>query len=221
MIDKSLLAKEITTKPDTIQFAKDRKYEESWIIKRNGTKPNKTEIDDYLNDDFKTLIVEFLWNSHDCSKMFVLTIFLDETCPEKDFYQFVVKCLDIFYKYEDFLTLVNRYESEVIGYPFLFMKPIEKVTMSVFNHWLSVGPVTLWEKGEKLNTEKVKERIQSRPDIERTELNFQGMVFMINFSGKYEGPYHGIKTPCCRKEGGTWIVDHEKVAYWMKELLNE
>lgn len=217
---KDKLSKIITSKPDTIQFAKDRKYEQSWIIPRSKARPSEQEISDYLErEPFKLLIVEYLWNSQDDTSRFVMTIFLDQKCVLQDSGTFITTCLDLFYGYNDFAKLIDSIDTRVIGKPYLFTVPIEIANMSIFNHWLSVGPVELWQTGGIYDEKLIAEKIKARPDIKKSKLNYQGLFFRFNVSGKYDGPHFGIKTPCCKKEGDTWVVDYKMVDYWMKTML--
>ena len=57
-----ILAPHLQDPPDTLQFAKDRKYEESWIISHRELRPTNKEIASYLTfDNFNFLIVEYIW----------------------------------------------------------------------------------------------------------------------------------------------------------------
>ena len=43
-----ILTENITSAPEVIQFAKDRKYEEAWIISIKDKKPTTAQIENYL-----------------------------------------------------------------------------------------------------------------------------------------------------------------------------
>jgi hypothetical protein len=107
----------------------------------------------------------------------------------------------------------------VIGQDYLLNYPVESVNLSVFNHWMSVGPVDLWNSNMDIDVNLINQKIKLRPDIEKTVLNYQGLFFRFNLSGKLNGPYFGIKTPCCDKIGNEWVIDYEKVEYWMRLML--
>lgn len=218
---KALLEKHLHASPDVIQFAKDRKYEEAWIIPLESGKPSTQDVDDYLNkDNYDLLIVEYIWNSKIDDRRFVLTVFLDQNCQLKDHKTFINLCLEIFFTYDSFTNFINFFDQKIIGRPYLFLNSPETCNMSIFNHWLSVGPVDLWNQGEVCNFETVKQKIQSRPEIEKTKLNYQGLLFRFNISGKENGPVYGLKTPCCRKDGEEWSVDYNLASKWMKGVLN-
>ena len=219
---KERLAKFITTSPDIVQFAKDKKYEEAWIIKSSAARPSTEECMKYLNKEkFELLIVEYVWNSQDDDKRFVLTLFQDKRAKMRDPQEFVKTSLDLFYKKLDFSTLMNTLDAEVIGKTYLLQNPVDAVTIGIFNYWFSTGPIDLWKAGDTFSEQMIRQKITARPDIEETRLNFQGLLFRFNVDGRYDGPFYGFKTPCCRKNGDSWIVDFPTIFRWMKFMLFE
>lgn len=218
---KNKLTQVITSKPDVIQFAKDRKYEESWIISLEDKRPEEKEINDYLTKDkFELLIVEYIWNSNNNDKRFVLTLFLDRKCKLQDHKEFIDICLNLFFNYSNFDEFVNLIDSKIIGHSYLFKSEIDSINLGIFNHWLSVGPVELWKRGDKYSIENITKKIKSRLEIEKTNLNYQGLLFRFNLDGKLNGPYYGFKTPCCDKQEDYWVINYEKIDFWVKILLN-
>jgi len=218
---KAKLINIITSKPDIIQFAKDRKYEEAWIIPLSQTMPKDQEINNYLTKEkFEVMIVEYIWNSKDDDNRFVLTLFLDKKCDLKDPKKFIQISLESFYKYISFDYLINTFNDRVIGRDYLLQNKIDTINLSVFNYWLSVGPVELWQEGERLDFQKIFTKIKTRPEIEKTNLNYQGLLFRFNVEGQDNGPFYGIKTPCCNKVANSWVIDYKKIDYWMKTFLD-
>jgi hypothetical protein len=211
---------EIKSPAQTIQFAKDGKYEKAWIIDSKDNRPNQSDIESYISREaFEKLIVEYIWNPNDDAGRFVLTVIQDETCELKDHEAFINSNLDILHDKRDFLTTVQAINSRIIGKDFLLESPAELIRLGVFNHWFSVGPIDLWKRGEILDKQVVEERINSRPEVKSSSLNFQGLAFIYNYDGELSGPYHILKTPCCRKDGKNWVVDNELVFEWMKKLV--
>jgi hypothetical protein len=219
---KEKLAQSITTPPDVVQFAKEKKYEEAWIIKSSAARPSPEECKKYVEKEtFKVLIVEYVWNSEEDDKRFVLTLFQDQRVKMRNPEQFVKTAIDLFYKEPDFLTLMNTLDREVIGKPYLLQSPIDAVSIGIFNYWFSTGPIDpLWKAGDKYSEDTIQEKIIARPDIQKTRLNFQGLFFKFNVDGRYDGPYYGIKTPCCKKDGNFWVVDFPTTFRWMRFMLS-
>ena len=74
MIDINFLSSSILISPKILQFAKDGKFEESWIIKKDQFLLTDQEIDAYLNKEpYKQLIVEYIWNNDQDDKRYVFT----------------------------------------------------------------------------------------------------------------------------------------------------
>lgn len=214
------LNEKIKSNPDIIQFAKDRRYEESWIIPINHSRPTEKEINDYLQKEkFEIIIVEYIWNSQDDNNRFVLTLFLDKKCKLQNSKEFINISLNLFYNYQDFNTFIQTIDKKIIGKEYLLVNNVDSVNLSVFNYWLSVGPVELWDKDGEYIFKDIKSKIISRPEIEKTKLNYQGLLFRFNINGNFDGPYYGIKTPCCDKKENQWIINYEKIDYWIKLML--
>jgi len=215
-----VLAPHLKNPPDTLQFAKDRKYEEAWIISHRESPPTNKEIGSYLNrDTFNFIIVEYIWNSKDDDRRFVLTIFLDDKCKLKDPEKFISYNLDLFYQYPGLRKFMRALNDKIIGHDYLFQHPIEAVNIGIFNHWLSVGPLDLWKKGQPYEQSTTEDLINTRIEIKESSLNYQGLLFSFNTDGEHTGPYYCIKTPCCTQVNLKWIVDFDKIHYWMSSLI--
>lgn len=215
---KEILSQYIQVPPDVIQFAMDRKYEEAWIISRTSSKPTKVEVDAYCANPHTLLIVEYIWNEADDANRFVLTFFMDEKCILQNPIQFVNINLELFYARPTFQDVIHTLDEKVVGHSYLLTTKPELVAMSVFNHWLSVGPVELWRPGKSVNDAEITSTILARPEIEKSKLNYQGLLFRFNVSGQDDGPSYGIKTPCCKKVGSEWMVDLPLTLNWVHKL---
>ena len=217
---KERLSQIIISQPDIIQFAKDRKFEESWIINLKQERPSREQIDQYLSKEkFGTMIVEYVWESKNDEKRFIMTLFLDKKCQLQNPKEFIEICLSNFYQYANFGQLIDDFNLKVVGHSYLFDEFVESVNLGIFNHWLSVGPVDLWNQKEIYNKKYIIDKVKLRPEIERSQLNYQGLFFRFNIQGKLNGPYFGIKTPCCKKISDEWIIDFDTIDYWMKLML--
>ena len=217
---RNKLSEIITVSPDVIQFAKDRKYEEAWIISKSENRPSELDINNYLNkESFEILIVEYIWNSNDNENRFVLTLFLDKNCILKDPKKFVDINMDLFYKYPGFEEFISNLDKKVVGHEYLFTNKIDLINIGIFNYWLSTGPVELWKGGEVFDMKEVQKKIEQRPEINITSMNYQGLLFRFNVAGNGYGPTYGIKTPCCKSDGSVWKVDFNKINFWMKTFF--
>jgi hypothetical protein len=219
---KERLAHFITTSPDTVQFAKDRKFEEAWIIRSSAPRPSSEECRKYLQKErFELLILEYVWNSEDDDRRFVLTLLQDKHVKMRNPEEFVKTSLDLFYKKLDFMSLMNALDAQVIGKESLFQNPVHAVSIGIFNYWFSTGPIDLWKTGDSYNEERFRDKITARPEIQKTRLNFQALYFRFYTDGRYDGPYYGFKTPCCKKDGDFWVVDFPTTFRWMRFMLSE
>jgi hypothetical protein len=219
---KEKLAPFITTAPDIVQFAKDRKFEEAWIIKRSASRPSDEDCRKYLQkENFQVLILEYVWNSGEDDRRFVLTLLQDKHVKMRDPEEFLKTSIDLFYKKLDFKSLMNALDSEVIGKEYLLQQPVDAVAIGIFNYWFSARPIDLWKAGENYNEEGIREKIAARPEIQETRLNFQALYFKFNADERYDGPYYGLKTPCCNKNGDFWVVNFPTTFRWMRFMLSE
>ena len=218
---QKILSQYITSYPDTIQFAKDRKYEEAWIIRRKDKHPSTEEISAYASDSYQTLIVEYIWNSEEYDNVFIFTVFNDVDNDLVKGEAFVEKTLELFVSYKTFSTFITLYDQNILGKYYLLRQPIDEINIGVFNHWLSVGPENLYLPEEIYSKDLIISRLLTRPDILSTNLNFQSLLFGINISGGYNGPHYGFKTPISIKRGDTWEVDTKQMIFWIETFLKK
>jgi len=170
-------------------------------------------------DNYQKLIVEYIWNQDIDEERYVLTVIQDDGCIEKDRNKFVEKCLGIFYGELSFDDLVKQIDKQIVGREFLLQHPVQRVRLGVFNHWFSVGPIEMWDTGDDLSKEVIEQKIKVRPEVEKSNLNYQGLAFIYNFDGSLPGPYHILKTPTCHKKDEGWAVDTDLVYENMRGMV--
>ena len=73
---------------------------------------------------------------------------------------------------------------KVIGRDYLFQHPIEAVNIGIFNHWMSVGPLGLWEKGISYEKGTIEDLINSQPKIKGIPAQLSG--FAVRFQYKWQ-----------------------------------
>src|SRR5690349_7399901 len=114
---------------------------------------------------------------------------------------------------------MDMLDAAVIGKRYLLQTAVDSCGLVIFTYWFSTIPIDLWKAGDAYQEDTIRERITGRPDIEKTRLNFQGLIFKFNVEGKHDGPYYALKTPCCKRDGDYWTVDFSKIFYWMRFML--
>ena len=77
--------------------------------------------------------------------------------------KFIEISLSNFYQYTNFEALINDFNTKVVGHKYLLEEKVESINLSVFNHWLSVGPVDLWKAGDSYDSDLIRNKIKSRP----------------------------------------------------------
>lgn len=58
----------------------------------------------------------------------------------------------------------------------------------IFNHWFSVGPVDLWKAGDQISERAIRERITVRPEVEKTNLAYEALLFKFQRQRKVRWP---------------------------------
>ncbi len=213
------LIKNIKSPAETIQFAKDGKYEEAWIIQIDDKCPSLHQIQDYLKkESYEKIAVEFIWNQDDDAKRFVLTVIHSDKTALETSINYIQSCLNIFFAKTSAFQMIDQYDHQIIEKSCLLQKPVQHIRLGVFNHWFSVGPIEIWDQGEEINLSTILDKINNRKNVKSSKLNYQGLAFIYNFDGKEAGPYHVLKTPCCKKTTDSWIVDNQLVRYYVKLL---
>ena len=216
-----MLNRRVNTKPDTIQFTKDRKFEEAWIISSKTEFVTEHDIAKYLEIPFSLLIVEYIWNSDDDDNRFVLTVLLKNIQTDLTDSQKISTCLELFYNWSTFGNFVNLFDDRIIGKSYLFRHGVNQVDIGIFNHWLSVGPECLWKSGDALDLSAIESKIRSRPELLVSELNYQCMFFKYNSIESDSEVFYGLKTPTCSKQANNWVVDFEKINFWLTAIIGK
>lgn len=206
--------------PTTIQFAKDRKFEEAWIVAAGGLLPSSSDIASYLaREPYRELIVEYIWHELEDARRFVLTVVFDGTMRISAPQQQMEESFRLVREYKDFSSFICQFDECFIGAPYLFRQSVDSVTIGIFNYWLSVGPIEVWKHGDSVEEDRIRAYVKNRPDIERSTKNYQGLFFRFNVDHTSNGPYYGIKTPCCKKQGSEWVISYPLLFHWLHAMV--
>lgn len=213
------VAKYVKHKPACIQFAKDEVWEKAISIEP-GDPTAESRIQHFLkNGEFHTVSMEAMFEEKDLHYVFGL-----ECTPRAD--KPYAEILRIFLKetqqFKNFITFMENLESGITGDSYFLEGEPDKIRIGVVNHWQSVGPLFVWEKGmsKKLSLRELEDKLASRPDVFETNLNYQGMSFTFNIDGNPPGLCHWIKSPCSFPRGDIWKLDPDMVTKYLQEWGN-
>jgi len=220
---KEKISKYIITKPAVFQIAKDNKYEQSWIIDIQKVFPTKEEVETYLNKEkFTYLAIEIQWSQPEGA--YVLTILFSKCMIVKNPQEFILKMFQLVNEYQNFDDLINRIDKEIIGREYLFKQDLEYVSVGIFNHWFSTGPVVIWQKGDEkiINKAILDAKFKGHEYLLKTDLNFQAMAYGYckDFEKQEFGIRHIFHSPSAKKVEDTWHLDFDQMLKYLHEWEN-
>jgi len=211
------ISKYISSPPFAIQIAKDGNWEACWQIDLKVHIPREQEIDKFLLDsEFQSLAAELIFPDQ-----FIWGMTFRKGLKVSSPKGFIVLLLQLALSFEDFEAFCHDVEDHILGFPGLFEGDPDLIRIGVVNHWFSLGPILIWEKGSnrELVMSELETKLNTKPEVATTKLNYQGLSF-IYATQDARLPYHWIKSPCARQNENFWKVDPEKVATFMKEWLD-
>lgn len=215
----SKVAKYITQKPFLIQVAKDNVWEDTWNIEPYIKTPDAKEIVEYLTSKpFETIAIEALFRDAE-DKVYILGLVFNDHLKIKSPEQFINCFVSAVSHFRDFKTFIGDLDNSLVGQKYLLEEELELVRIGIVNHWFSVGPCDIWKEGEsmEMSINKLKERLQTKTEVIRTNLNYQGMAFLFNLEEKEPGLRHWVKSPCSKKVGEYWELDNELILKYLRE----
>lgn len=215
------IAKNIQSRPATVQIAKDGNWEQAWILSCTQQSPTQAQIISYLSkESFETVEIEILFEQPE--GVYILGIdhakHLLLSKPE----EFLLTMFQIVETYTDFLTCIKSLDKILIGKPYFFHQEPDVIRIGVVNHWFSVGPLRLWKYGQEkiMKREQLNTLLKEKPQVFSTHLNYQGMSFVSNIASKLPGTCHWIKAPCSNKKDDTWILNPTMIQHFLYEWDN-
>ena len=217
MINK--IAKAISQKPFLLQIAKDDLWEDSWDIDLSKKLPSKEKINNYLDKkSFKTIAIEVIFKNNN-DDQFVLGLVFNSFLKIKtptNFLEIIIREVNNFTDFQAFISKLNEI---LLGYNYILSGTSDLIRIGIFNHWFSVGPMLLWEKGweKSVNNKFLEERFLTKPEVVETNLNHQGMSFIYNPQNNQSGFRHWIKSPCSRFKNGKWILDKKTIKKYLRD----
>lgn len=220
MIDQ--ITNDIKSKPYLIQIAKDDVWEKTWDIDPSKDLPDAQAIDDYLaQSPFEFVSIEAVFNEGN-DKQYIFGIDDMEGLKTSTPKQFIQVFIDAVAKYEDFAGFIRTLNRQLIDDQSFLIGDADLIRIGIVNHWFSIGPCVVWEKGwpKTITTKILEERLDKKPDVKETNLNYQGMSFLFHKDTATMVPAHWIKSPCSKKENDVWKLDTQIILQYLHAWQN-
>jgi hypothetical protein len=213
---KGLLVEKISDRihgvPLFLQFSKDDQWEKCWIVDCSGKRPSESKLREYLEKkEFDNLAIEFVFKDKDGFNLIFTFGYSDKQIVGSEL-NFLKKIVDYTWSFSSFVQLIDLLNKEIIGVDgFLFRVEPDLIRIGVVNHWFSVGPILLWEKGEKkkMNATQLERKLKSNSKVVSTDLNWQGLAFI--YKKNEIDQYYVIKFQCGIKDSGYYVLSTEKI----------
>ncbi len=213
-----IISKSIIVKPTSIQIAKDRKWENAWILPCSQQFPTEKKVETYLkSESFETIEVELVFEQSNGIRIFGIDHTKHLLIPNpKDF---ILEIFKIVENYSDFISCIHLLDQSLIGNEYFLRQDPDLIRIGVVNHWFSVGPLLLWKKGQEkiMKRSRLKQHFLEKPKVFSTHLNYQGMSFVMNLASQVPRTCHWIKAPCSTKVGNRWILNPTMIQLYLNE----
>lgn len=212
------LFKDIPNKTSAVQIALDDVWEKAWII-QPPKRPILSDIEKYLTQPHKLVNVETIYHSSDGTYIFGLDYIPQGNNKDPKFIDSFIQQGSNPTSFNHFLEILNQ----SLPFPQEFFNGFpDIVRIGVVNHWFSIGPIALWQKGNplKISRDELNKILQSNPLVSRSNLNYQGMSFVYNLYPTPSQICYWVKAPCSHKENGYWQLDSNLIRKYLQRWLN-
>lgn len=203
----------IKSKPILIQVAKDGVWENTWNIDLSKSVPEEVEIEQYLKRSvYKDVAVEVVFQEAP-DVFYILGMTFNSHLKTRTANDFLQVFINEVINYSDFKDFVDHLDQRIVGQEFLLTGIPDLIRIGIVNHWFSVGPCLVWQKNwpKEMSRHKLEQRLETKPEVIETDLNYQGMSFIFNIEGKQPGLCHWIKSPCSKRDNGVWKLDRQLI----------
>lgn len=204
--------------PYLLQIAKDDVWEKTWDIDLSRPLPSDNDIEKYINaSKYKTLAIEILFKKS--KESFILGLSFNTGLLTGTLLDFLRTVVEETSHYADFISFVSRLDHKLVGKKYLLEGTPDLIRIGIVNHWFSVGPILLWQKGEnkELSQGRLYEKYHFKPEVVKTSLNYQGMSFIYNIKNKSPGLCHWMKSPCSTYNKGVWQLDNMLILRYLQD----
>lgn len=215
------IAKYISRKPFLIQITKDNIWEEHeiWNIKPFDVLPDENAIISYLNKKaFKNVGIEALFKD-DKDRVYILGLVYNCHLITKTPLDFLKIFISETARFVDYATFISNLDSKIIGQQFFLQGEPDLIRVGIVNHWFSIGPCDVWTKGEikEMSHDLLEKKLSLKPEVVKTNLNYQGMAFLFNLKENEPGLRHWMKSPCSNYENGFWKLDEQLIFKYLHD----
>ena len=217
MTSSTILA--INAAPTTVQFAKDGVWEKAWIIDLENSHPTDKNLQNYIEKNpFNHLEVEVILQGN-TETPYILGLSYNDHLQTKNPLAFLQKFLQIVSTYTEFTSFIQELDQQFVGHSHMLQDDPDLIHIGIVNHWFSIGSCLIWKKGEPktMNKLMLEERLQKKPEVVETTLNYQGMSFVYNSGEKTPGLCHWLKSPCTHRNKGVWELDRSLILQYLRD----
>lgn len=215
MVDK--ISKYIQSAPFRLQIAKDGKWESALSL--SPVEVSRDELQSFLErDSYSKIAVEALFTDSR-GLVYVLGLQYNNSLFVKSVLDFLQLVIDGATNYHGFPLFIQNLDEKLIGQNNLLQGEPDLIRIGVVNHWFTVGPCLIWQRGqEKAMTDSLlREKLQYNPNVIQTKLNYQGMSFIFNIKEVSPGVCHWMKSPCSNFQNSIWRLDQPMILQYLHE----
>lgn len=211
------ISKFITAPPEIIQIAKDGKWESCLIIDLRIHIPKEKDIDNFLSGPkYNSLAAELIFPGN-----FIWGMIFRKGLKVSSGKGFIIELIQFALSFSNFTTFCNDVETNLLGFTGLFKEEPDLIRIGIVNHWFSVGPLLVWEKGndKELLVSDLNLKLKGKAEVAKSNLNYQRLSFIFA-TQDIKMPYHWMKSPCAKQDSKSWVVDIDQVGFFLKEWLD-
>lgn len=203
-----------------VQIAKDHKWEETWDIDPKGAISNDA-IRTYLDaQPYESVAVELLF-ADTKETATILGVVYNNKFKVPDELAFIEAMIRVAKDYTTIERCIDTLEDIFFGERgILLVGDPDLIRIGIVNHWFSVGPCCIWEKGQPrvMSYEVLDTDLASHPRVSKSSLNYQGISFLYNVNSF--NAYHWINVACGVPSHNEYIVDQDRVIALLKDLYH-
>lgn len=214
-----IVSKFIVEKPYLLQIAKDGAWENTLNIDLLNVLFDTSRLKIYIQDKpFKYLDIEILFKNKE-NEVYILGLTYNRSLKSKTILDFLIIIISEAKNYSSFGQFIKNLDEKLIGVTCLLTGEPDLIRLGIVNRWFSVGPILIWQKSDRkiITQNDLLIKLKAKPEVAKTNLNFQGLSFIFNANQNLPGLRHWIKSPCSIKKVDHWEVNPETILFYLRE----